>query len=89
MKDIIQVVNFIKQDPLISESEFNHYNPKNASKYSWVPNPFNIGIEDLLKDITNILKLQKQHNEIQSEEMPLYDFKKESARAFWIKVKLT
>lgn len=68
-------------------SEFNYYVPKNASEYRYISKPFNISVRDLLADITSILQLQKQLINIQNEEMPHNDSKKQLLSAFWKKDK--
>ncbi|XP_045109696.1 SCAN domain-containing protein 3-like [Portunus trituberculatus] len=83
-----QVQDTIVQHMSKLVTEFDHYIPENAQKYSWIRNPFNIEAEDLPEEISNINNLQEQLIEIQSDEALHYDFKRqhESLSSFWIKV---
>ncbi|XP_045103937.1 SCAN domain-containing protein 3-like [Portunus trituberculatus] len=83
-----QVQDTIGQHMSKLVTEFDHYIPENAHKYSWIRNPFNIEAEDLPEEISNIHNLQEQLIEIQSDEALHYDFKRQHASlsSFWIKV---
>jgi zinc finger BED domain-containing protein 5/7/8/9 len=85
---LIQVQDIIEEHISKLITDFDHYIPENALKYSWIRNPFNIEAEDLPDEIINISKLQEQLIEIQNDETLHYDFKrqKESLSSFWIKV---
>ena len=67
-------------------TEFHHYIPENANKYSWIRNPFDIEAESLPEEIANISKLQEQLIEIQNDETLHYNFKRQTLSSFWIKV---
>ncbi|XP_064093835.1 protein FAM200B-like [Macrobrachium nipponense] len=83
-----QVQDTIVQHMSNLVTEFDHYIPENAHKYSWIRNPFNIEAEDLPEEMSNINNLQEQLIEIQSDETLQYDFKRqhESLSSFWIKM---
>ena len=60
--------------------ECDHYIPDNVTKYSWVQNPFNVGVEDLPEEMSSIDKRQEQPVEIQNDETRHYDLRNERNR---------
>lgn len=67
-------------------SEFQRYIPEDISIYSWVKNPFDVKIEDLPKEMSDIHQLEEQLIDIQNDKTLEYNFKKETLSVFWTKI---
>lgn len=66
--------------------EFQKYIPEDMSIYSWVRNPFDVKIEDLSQEVSNIYQLEEQLIEIKNDKALEYAFKTETLRTFWTKI---
>lgn len=85
---VVNIQNIIVEHLAKLIEECDHYIPDNVSKYSFVPNPFNVNVADLPEKMWRIYQLQEQLIEVQNDETLYYDLKTQnkSLSAFWVKV---